>query len=200
MTFNRMNYWVIAVLSLVIAMSSWRFLAMPMDLVMPDMAKYAERIPLAVWGHVLFGPIVLALVPVQLSDTIRTRHPFLHRLSGRVYALAVLVASVASLVIVPGSIASPFAKAGFAVLACLWIGFTALGLVAARRRDYVAHRAWMIRSLALTFAAVTLRVFMAPLMALGWTVAETYNLTAWLSWIVNLAVVELLAKKQAHSA
>lgn len=197
---TRTTYWGVAILSLLIAVSSLRAFVLPMELVMPDMADYAKRIPLAVWGHVLFGPIVLALVPIQLSDRIRLRRPSLHRISGRVYAFGVLVASVASMAIIPGSIASPFARLGFAVLACLWIGFTALGLMAIRRGDYAAHQRWMIRSIAMTFAAVTLRLIMAPLMAMGWTVAETYNVTAWLSWMLNLLAVEVILRNRLRVA
>lgn len=48
----------------------------------------------------------------------------------------------------------------------------------------------MIRSVALTFGAVMLRVYMTPLMASGWSVPETYQITAWASWVPNLIVVE----------
>ena len=200
MTLSRPFYWAIAVSSLLVAVISWRILVLPMDLVMPEMAAYVKQVPLAVWGHVLFGPIVLGLVPVQLSGRIRSRNPRLHRSSGRIYAGAVVIAAVAALGLVPGSVASPLARLGFVVLAILWIGFTALGIAAARRRDFAAHRRWMVRSLALTFAAVTLRVIMAPLMASGWTVAETYDVTAWSSWLINLAVVEYAMRHRLRLA
>ncbi len=65
-----------------------------------------------------------------------------------------------------------------------------MGIVLAMRGDFERHRWWMQRSLALTFAAVLLRVMMAPLIASGWTVAETYDVTAWGSWLVTLAALE----------
>lgn len=49
----------------------------------------------------------------------------------------------------------------------------------ARAGDYDAHRRWMLRSRTLTFGAVTLRIIMGPLMAMGWTGAQTYDVTAW---------------------
>ena len=58
------------------------------------------------------------------------------------------------------------------------------------RGDLARHRWWMQRSLALTFSAITLRIIMAPLMASGWTVAETYDVTAWGAWVLNLIVLE----------
>lgn len=169
-------FWSFAIPSLIVALVSWRILVLPMDLVMPGMAAYARQVPLAVWGHVLFAPVALALAPLQLSAGLRARRPALHRWSGRLYALSILIAAVAALALLPGSIASTFARSGFGTLAVLWIATTALGIAAG---DFSRHRIWMTRSVALTFAAVTLRVIMAPLMAAGWTVAETYQVHGW---------------------
>lgn len=188
---SRALFWTLAIPALVVALFSWRVLVLPMELVMPQMAGYAAQVPLAVWGHVIFAPIALALVPMQLASGLRARRPGLHRWSGRAYGLAVLLAAVAALALLPGSVASGFARAGFAVLAGLWIGTTTLGIAAARAGDLGRHRVWMTRSAALTFAAVSLRIIMAPLLALGWSVAETYEMTAWGSWLLTLAVVEI---------
>lgn len=193
-------FWSFAIPSLIVALVSWRILVLPMDLVMPDMAAYARQVPLAVWGHVLFAPVALALAPLQLSAGLRARRPALHRWSGRLYALSILIAAVAALALLPGSIASTFARSGFGTLAVLWIATTALGIAAARRGDFARHRIWMTRSVALTFAAVTLRVIMAPLMASGWTVAETYEVTAWGSWLLSLGVLEVWRARRSVMA
>lgn len=188
---SRPVFWALSVPALLVALMSWRVFVLPMELVMPEMGRYVREVPLGVWGHVILAPIALALVPLQL----RRGKGVLHRWAGRVYGGSVLVAAVASLSLLPVSVASGFARTGFGVLAVLWIATTALGIAAARRRDFVAHRVWMLRSVALTFAAVSLRVIMAPLMALGWTVAETYQITAWGSWILTLAVVEIVRRR-----
>jgi hypothetical protein len=36
---------------------------------------------------------------------------------------------------------------------------------------------------------------MAPLMAQGWSVVETYDVTAWASWVPNLILVELWLRR-----
>jgi hypothetical protein len=59
-----------------------------------------------------------------------------------------------------GSTAGPIATAGFGALGVAWIITTSLGWRAAMRRRLVEHRRWMIRSWALTLAAVTLRLYM----------------------------------------
>lgn len=166
-----------ALLSALVALVSLRALVAPLDQVMPNMAHFLTDAPWALWGHVLGAPLALALAPFQLSEGLRARRPGLHRALGRVYALAVLVAGLSALGLVPTSIASPWARTGFA------------GLALAMRGDRAAHRRWMLRSIALTFAAVTLRLYMAPLMAAGWSVAETYDVTAWACWVPNLFVL-----------
>ena len=187
---SRPVFWALSLPALLVALAAWRVFVWPMDLVMPEMGNYVKTVPLGVWGHVIFAPIALALMPLQL----RQGKGRLHRFAGRAYAVSVLLAGLASLALLPGSVASGFARTGFGVLAVLWIGFTALGVLAALRRDFARHRIWMERSMALTFAAVSLRIAMAPLMVMGWTVAETYEVTAWGSWLLTLGVVETRRK------
>ena len=186
----RPAYYIFAAFSLIIALVSLRALVLPIALVMPAMAHFLTEAPLRMWAHILGGPLALALAPVQLSVRIMTRCPALHRWSGRLYGLAVLIAGLAGLTLAPSSITSGFARSGFMVLALCWLGTTGTGIALAMRGDLAGHRWWMKRSIALTFAAVTLRIMMAPLMANGWTVGETYNITAWGAWLFNLAVLE----------
>lgn len=192
---SRLGFAGFAVGCLVVALVSLRVLVLPMGLVMVNMAHFITEAPWRLWGHILGGPLALALAPLQMWTGMRMRWPVLHRWSGRVYGLAVLVAGMAGLTLAPISDASLFARVGFMVLAVLWLGSTGLGISWAMRGDYALHRWWMQRSLALTFSAVTLRVIMAPLMASGWTVAQTYDVTAWGSWVLNLMVLEMWQRR-----
>ena len=116
----RVGMGVLAGLSLLLALASLRVLVLPFELVMPDMAHFQWEAPLRLWGHVLGAPLALALAPLQLWTGFRVRHPGLHRWSGRLYGLAVLVGGLAGLTLAPTSVASDFARAGFMVLA--WPG------------------------------------------------------------------------------
>lgn len=191
---SRLGFALFAGTSVLVAMVSLRVLVLPMDLAMPNMAHFVTQAPWRLWGHILGGPLALALAPLQMWTGFRQRWPRLHRWSGRVYGLAVLVAGAAGLTLAPIADASVFARAGFFVLALLWLASTGIGIWAAMRGDYARHRWWMQRSLALTFAAVTLRVIMAPLLIAGWTVAQTYDVTAWGAWVLNLAVLEIASR------
>ena len=37
---------------------------------------------------------------------------------------------------------------------------------------------------------------MIPLIAAGWTVVETYNITAWAAWLPNLALASLWTRRR----
>jgi Predicted membrane protein (DUF2306) len=81
--------------------------------------------------------------------------------------------------------------AGFGLLAGLWLASTWKALDAARNGRIAEHRRWMIRSFALTFAAVTLRLYLpfAFISPIGYV--ATYRLIGFACWVPNLAFAEV---------
>ena len=75
-----------------------------------------------------------------------------------------------------------------------WIYTTYRGVHAIIVEKNVAvHRDWITRSYAVTFAAVTLRLWVPVLsLGLGMTETEVLSLTPWLSWVPNLIAAELI--------
>ena len=53
------------------------------------------------------------------------------------------------------------------------------------------HERWMIRSFSLTFAAVTLRLYIPIGMIAGFPFNQAYVAIAWLCWVPNLMAAEL---------
>lgn len=145
--------------------------------------------------HAGFGAVALLLGPFQLLARWRASRPAVHRWLGRAYVLSCLVAGAAGLILAPGSSAGPIASAGFAVLAVLWLGATTAGWSFARQRRLAQHRAWMLRSFALTFAAVTLRAELAAAAAWGLPMLAAYRAIAWLSWAPNLLLAEIYLRR-----
>ena len=85
---------------------------------------------------------------------------------------------------------------GFAALAVLWMYSNYKGYSSIRKREIIAHQLWMIRNYALTFAAVTLRLWLPFLMmVIKLSFINSYRLVAWISWIPNLLIAELLIKE-----
>ena len=139
----------------------------------------------------------------QFSKTLRRKAPTVHRWMGYGYVIACVVGGFAGGAIALSSTAGPIAGFGFFTLAFLWVPFTLLALAAAMRKDFVAHERWMIRSFALTFGAVTLRIYLpiAIIMRPGRVPDSTaYRAIAWLAWVPNLIVAELFIAHAAQTA
>lgn len=141
-------------------------------------------------AHALTGLVALAIGPFQFLSSLRKRWPRLHRLLGRTYLLAILFSGLSGLWLAFYTVGGFAATSGFLVLSIGWLLTGSLALRAALRRDFAAHRAWMMRSYALTFAAVTLRIYLGLGAAAGIPFAEIYATAAWMSWVLNLVVVE----------
>ncbi len=176
---------------LFVAISSLRFLLITINISMAHMAHYLFAAPVPLYAHIVFAPLALALAPFQLWQGLRQSHPVVHRALGYCYVVAVILAGCGSLAMMSNFLGTGFAATGFISMACGWVGFTLWGVHLARSGNHDGHRRFMLRSIALTFGAFTLRMIMIPLIADGWTVVQTYQITAWACWVPNLIAVEL---------
>lgn len=140
--------------------------------------------------HAVAGSVALVVGPLQFVRPLRARFPLVHRLTGLVYVAACAVSVPAAFMLALGSTAGPLAGAGFGVLAMLLTLCTFVGLHKAVRQRFSAHREWMIRSYALTGAAVTLRLMLLATGLAGLDFEQSYLAIAWLSWIANLGLAE----------
>lgn len=147
-------------------------------------------VPLALRVHVAAAAVPLLLWPLQTVRALRRRAPALHRWVGRVYVVGVLAAGVSGAVAAIGTTAGPVAGAGFLLLGLMWIGTTLEALLRVRGGDVEGHRRWMVRSVALTLSAVTLRLYLGGATALGADFDAVYPAIAWLCWVPNLVLAQ----------
>ncbi len=179
----------VACLSLIVALSSYRFLALDIDLAFTHMAHQLQNAKMAFIAHIIASPLALFCGAFQFFPGLRTRRPGLHRWTGRFYMLAVVVGSASGIIIafeVPGVIGA----SGFLLLSCAW-AFTSLnGWRLVRAGNYTDHRRWMFRSFALTFAGVTLRLQLFGFFLAGSGYDIVYPFLAWSCWIPNLIFAE----------
>lgn len=189
-----MGLWgLLAFLSVGVAIFSYRYVA-EVGLLSPEvMANLFARPWLAV--HAGGASTALLVGGFQFLPAVRRRKP-LHRWLGRTYATGCIVGGLAGLGLAFGTTAGPIAGLGFGILAVIWIYVTTQGWLTARARRFDEHRRWMIRSFALTFGAVTLRLYLPIGAIAGMDFVEIYQLTAWISWIPNLILVELYMRRQ----
>lgn len=145
--------------------------------------------------HVAGAAAALVLGSLQFLPGLRRGFGPPHRWTGRVYVAGCLVGGAAGLILAPGSHAGPIASAGFGGLAVIWIATTLLGWRAAVRGRLAEHRRWMIRSWALTLAAVTLRIYLPLVMVLDLPFLPWYRAISFLAWVPNLVVAELWLRR-----
>ena len=149
--------------------------------------------------HVISAMTALLVGPLQFVRRLRTRRPAVHRATGLIYVAAIAIGSPAGFVLALGTSAGPVAASGFAMVAVLSITFTWLGWRAAMRRQFAEHRAWMLRSWAMTAGAITLRLLLPASAMLGLRFYAAYPVIAWLSWLINLALIEYVIRRGRDS-
>jgi uncharacterized membrane protein len=151
-------------------------------------------------AHFFFGPIALIIGPFQFVERWRRRSPVLHRRLGWVYVVCVGVSGLAGFVLAFDSFGGLTTHFGFGLLAVTWLYCTGQAVRHAAGRRFRVHREWMIRSFALTFAAVMLRIYIPILAGLGVEFDEVYQTAAWMCWVPNLIVAEHLIRRGAGRA
>ena len=75
----------------------------------------------------------------------------------------------------------PIAQAGFGLLAVCWLFANVQAWRLALAGRYAEHRRWMVRSFAMTFAAVTLRLYLPIAPVMGYDFMPAYVAISWLA-------------------
>ena len=189
----RIAWTILALFCLGIALYSARYLLHP-----PRTPAQALQNPLGVpwlFVHVAGAITALILGSLQFLPALRRGPGPPHRWIGRTYVVGCLVGGAAGLVLAPGSSAGPIASTGFGALAIIWIAVNLLGWRAAVQGRFAQHRRWMIRSWALTLAAVTLRLYLPLVLVLDLPFLPWYRAISFLAWVPNLIAAELWLRR-----
>ncbi len=172
---------------------------------------YATQSPVVVAGfyaHIVGGGVALALMPLQFMRMLRDRSPKVHRWTGRVALIGVAVGAVGALVIAPFNSAGLVGLFGFGGLGVVWLYTGWRAYRAIRSGDVDNHRAWMMRTFAVTYSAVTLRLWLFALIFaqipfagpdgfdFGAAFDNAYGVVPFLAWIPNLIVAEWLIRRR----
>ncbi|WP_293679045.1 DUF2306 domain-containing protein [uncultured Phenylobacterium sp.] len=190
---TRIAWGVTAFLCVGVALFSYRWLGPPNASMAPAVLANLFAKPWLV-VHVAGAATALLVVGFQLLPALRRRRA-LHRWLGRVYAAACIVGGASGLVVAVGTTAGPVAAWGFGLLAVAWLYTTSQGWLTARARRFDLHREWMLRSFALTFAAVTLRLYLPIAQVSHIPFEAAYPVIAWLCWVPNLVAAELYLRR-----
>ncbi|GII76217.1 hypothetical protein Sru01_11990 [Sphaerisporangium rufum] len=140
--------------------------------------------------HMVAGTLAIISACFQVWPWLRRRHPAVHRASGRVYVAGALVGGTVGLIIV--RFAPTVGQIGVAAATSLWIAFTVIAVVYARKGRYDLHRRFMLYSFAIIMNNIWGVLIVNVLMRMPFEVSFLHMLEAarWVGWVFNLMLVQ----------
>ena len=168
----------------------------------PRLAQFAAlddifaRHPTLTLIHIVPGLFFMVLGPLQFSSSIRARHLWWHRLSGKVFVICGLVIGISALLM---SFAMPAIGGVNQAAATTFFSIVFLFALSKafwhiRRREIALHREWMIRAFAIGLAVATIRpiigIFFATSPITGLTPHEFFGTAFWIGFVLHLIAAE----------
>ena len=145
--------------------------------------------------HISGGIAALVCGTLQLWTGLRQKAMTFHRWTGRIYLVGVGLGITGAFLMTLSTTPKSFGVA-LRGLATAWLMTTAIAWAAILRGRVPLHKEWMVRSYLVTFAFVTFRVMTDNmpwlLSRLASTADEASTNVTWLSWVVPLAVYEVI--------
>ncbi|WP_368563330.1 DUF2306 domain-containing protein [Pseudoxanthomonas sp. UTMC 1351] len=160
------------------------------------------------WTHLGGGALTVVLGPLQFLTRWPRAFPRLHRWTGRIYMVGMLIACAGATGLIATSPAPFEIRSAFAATALTWLTTALVALIAIHRGRVAPHRNWMTRNYLVTLSPITFRILLQALIALELPPSPTtIAILLWLSWLLPLLVyegayriVDLLRVSPAHPA
>ena len=159
--------------------------------------KFGRFWPDRAWliTHIAGGGLAVIVGPFQFWSAVRRRFVGIHRWTGRLYVVGVLIGGAAAFYLASRATAGTAFGISLGALGLAWWTTTGMAYVAIRRRQVSQHKEWMIRSFVVTFTFVTFRLW-AELGALQVLGAESATTLVWLSWTMPLLATEVVLQSR----
>jgi hypothetical protein len=186
------------ILCLLVGLYALRFVAVGFADVPDEVASNHFLSPGGLRLHIAVTAVAIIVAPWQFARRLRDRHPLVHRTMGRIYLVTGFIGIGTGTAIALGSSQGLVAGTGFLCLGLAWLTVTAIAYRMILARDLDAHRRWMLRSFALIFGAVTLRIYLPVSFALGLEFESSYPVIAWVNWVPNIVLMEWWIRREAR--
>lgn len=155
-------------------------------------AHLAPRTPLIF--HAFFGAVALCTGAVQLLSKFREKFPKANIVFRKIYYTSVSISALFGFYIALHAQGGLVNRVGFGMLAVLWIYSIVRAIRADVMGDMTSFRIWIVRNYALTFAAVTLRLYIPILWSFYGFEPNAFNTIyatlGFLCWVPNIIFVE----------
>ncbi|MDI6102687.1 DUF2306 domain-containing protein [Actinoplanes sp. NEAU-A12] len=170
--------------------------------VLPDGDRVVQS-PVALAVHIVSVIVFGVVGAFQFAPSFRRRHRRWHRVAGRILVPCGLVAAVTglwlTLFLPPAEVDSVVLSGVRVVVVAYMVVSLILGFTAIRRRDFPAHRAWMIRGYAIGMGAgtqfFTSAVWMA---AAGSFTPASRTATMAAAWLINAVAAEWIIRRKTR--
>lgn len=195
---NRVGFtwWTITFLSTLIALYGISYFFRGESAFPEQLAVSFKERPWGIYIHAFFSGVGLLVGPFQFHTRLRVSRLSLHQLMGRIYIICCFLGGSSGLYIAFFAHGGWITTGGFGSLAVLLIAATSIALIRIKEKDIIRHRLWMLRSYALMFAAVTLRIELPILIILhSGDFTPAYQWVSWLCWVPNIAVAEWVGRR-----
>ena len=137
--------------------------------------------------HVLPGMLFMILGPLQFVQSLRSKHPAMHRWSGRIFLTASAVIGASGLTMaMRGTIGGADEKAAILLFGSFFLVALGKALWHAMHHEFEKHREWMIRGYAVGLAVATIRPLMGGFFAaavIGGHTPQPQNFFGMAFWI-----------------
>jgi uncharacterized membrane protein len=147
------------------------------------------------YTHIISGGLALLIGWTQFSSNFRNKNLALHRQTGMLYVIAVILSSIAGICIGFFATGGLLSSVGFICLGITWFCTTIMAYIHIRNRRVENHQRMMVYSYAACFAAVTLRIWLPLLVIIFGNFITAYTIVAWLCWVPNLFVANLICRR-----
>ena len=147
--------------------------------------------------HILPATLFMILGPLQFVRGLRSRHPQVHRWSGRIFLAASAVVGISGLKLAFGkTVGGLDEKAAITLFGTFFLLSLARALWHALRREFARHREWMIRGYAIGLAVATIRPIMGTFFAAALMsghkpqLAEFFGTAFWIGFTLQSIAAE----------
>ena len=160
----------------------------------PDAVLDRNYFMVAFYIHITSSVLAILGGIFQFFPKIGGGYPNVHILIGKIYIASILLlAAPSGLVLAAFANGGLPAKVGFTFQCFVWWATTYAAWQAIMQRNWEEHAKMMLRSYAVTLAAMSLRTESYALVYFfGTKPIETYLTVTWLSWVGNFFMAEVL--------
>lgn len=145
-------------------------------------------------SHIFLGLAFALALPLQLSASLRTKHPMFHRSLGRVLLLSGVLLAISAYWMVSVPVGGVVEASATVFYATVFVVALSLAWWRIRHGDVAGHREWMLRAVAIPLGIATTRPVMALFFA---TRAQThlapsqfFGMAFWIGFTATLAAAE----------